>query len=54
MRSNHLTAWVERNREHQAELHERLVGAALPCDLTAAVQIAEWVNQQTKKANGQV
>jgi len=33
---------------------ERLVGAALPCDLTAAVQIARWVYQQTEKANGQV
>jgi 5-methylcytosine-specific restriction endonuclease McrA len=40
---NHLAAWIERNREHQAELQERLVAAALPCDLTATVQIAEWV-----------
>ena len=51
---NHLAAWVERNQEHRDELHERLVGAALPCDLTAAVQIARWVYQQTEKANGQV
>jgi 5-methylcytosine-specific restriction endonuclease McrA len=50
----HLAAWVERNREHQAELQERLVAAALPCDLTATVQIAKWVYQQTEKANGQV
>lgn len=50
----HLAAWVERNREHQAELHERLVGAALPCDPAATVQIARWVYQQTEKANGQV
>ncbi len=28
--------------------------AALPCDLTATVQIARWVYQQTEKANGQV
>jgi 5-methylcytosine-specific restriction endonuclease McrA len=51
---NHLAAWTERNREHQAELQERLVAAALPCDLTATVQIAKWVYQQTEKANGQV
>jgi 5-methylcytosine-specific restriction endonuclease McrA len=51
---NHLAAWVERNREHQAELEARLAEAALPCDLPAAVQIAQWVYQQTEKANGQV
>jgi hypothetical protein len=51
---NHLAAWIHRNREHQAELHERLVAAALPCDLTATVQIAKWVYQQTEKAHGQV
>ena len=51
---NHLAAWVERNKEHQAELQIRLVEAALPCDLTATVQIAKWVYQQTEKANGQV
>lgn len=51
---NHLAAWVERNQEHHAELHDRLVEAALPCDLPAAVQIARWVYQQTEKANGQV
>jgi 5-methylcytosine-specific restriction endonuclease McrA len=51
---NHLATWVERNKEHQAELQTRLVEAALPCDLTATVQIAKWVYQQTEKANGQV
>jgi 5-methylcytosine-specific restriction endonuclease McrA len=51
---DHLAAWVGRNREHQAELQARLAEAALPCDLTAAVQIARWVYQQTEKANGQV
>ena len=51
---NHLAAWAERNKEHQAELQTRLVEAALPCDLTATVQIAKWVYQQTEKANGQV
>ena len=51
---NHLAAWIHRNREQQAELQERLVAAALPCDLTATVQIAKWVYQQTEKANGQV
>lgn len=51
---HHLAAWVERNREHRTELQERLVGAALPCDLTATVRIAQWVYTQTEKANGQV
>lgn len=51
---NHLAAWVGRNREHQAEFQARLVEAELPCDLTATVQIAKWVYQQTEKANGQV
>lgn len=51
---NHLAAWIERNRVHQVELQERLVAAALPCDLTASVQIAKWVYQQTETANGQV
>jgi 5-methylcytosine-specific restriction endonuclease McrA len=51
---NHLAAWVRRNREHQTELHERLVAAALPCDPAASVQIARWVYHQTEKANGQV
>ena len=50
----HLAAWVERNREHQAELQERLQEAALPCDLLATIQIAKWVYEQTEKANGQV
>jgi hypothetical protein len=51
---DHLAAWVGRNQEHRAELEARLVEAALPCDLTAAVQIAKWVYQQTEEANGQV
>jgi hypothetical protein len=51
---NHLAAWAERNRDHQAELHERLAAAALPCDLLAAEQIARWIYEQTEKANGQV
>jgi 5-methylcytosine-specific restriction endonuclease McrA len=51
---NHLAAWIERNRENQVELQARLVEAALPCDVTATVQIAKWVYQQTEKANGQV
>jgi 5-methylcytosine-specific restriction endonuclease McrA len=51
---NHLAAWIERNRKHQIDLQERLIEAALPCDLTATVQIAKWVYQQTEKANGQV
>jgi hypothetical protein len=50
----HLAAWVERNKQHQVEMQSRLVEAALPCDLTASVQIAKWVYQQTEKANGQV
>ena len=51
---NHLVAWVERNKVHQAELKERLVVAGLPCDVPASVQIAKWVYQQIEKANGQV
>jgi 5-methylcytosine-specific restriction endonuclease McrA len=51
---NHLAAWIERNRVHQVELQSRLREAALPCDLTATVQIAKWVYQQTERANGQV
>ena len=50
----HLAAWAERNRLHQVELQSRLQEAALPCDLSASIQIARWVYQQTKKANGQV
>jgi hypothetical protein len=50
----HLAAWVERNRVHQGELQERMQAATLPYDPVAAVQIAEWVYQQTEKANGQV
>ncbi len=51
---NHLAAWIERNKVNQGELQERLVASALPCDLTATVQIAKWVYEQTEKANGQV
>jgi len=32
----------------------RLVEASLPCDLTATIQVARWVYQQTEKAKGQV
>ena len=51
---NHLAAWIERNKVHHGELQERLVASALPCDLTATVQIAKWVYEQTEKVNGQV
>lgn len=51
---NHLVAWVERNHKNQAELQERLVAAALPCDMAASVQIAKCIYQQTEEANGQV
>src|SRR5262249_14625977 len=51
---DHLAAWAERNWEHRAELDARLSQASLPCDLTATVQIARWVYQQTERANGQV
>ena len=50
----HLAAWVERNQRHQQELQSRLKEAALPCDESAAIQIARWSYQQTEKANGQV
>jgi 5-methylcytosine-specific restriction endonuclease McrA len=50
----HLAAWAERNRAHRTELDARLLEASLPCDLTATVQIARWVYQQTEKGNGQV
>ncbi len=51
---SHLATWIERNREYQIELKERLTASALPCDLTASVQIAKWVYQQIERANGQV
>jgi hypothetical protein len=51
---NHLAAWNKRNNEHQTEFQAWLDEAELPCDLTATVQIAKWVYQQTEKANGQV
>jgi 5-methylcytosine-specific restriction endonuclease McrA len=50
----HLAAWARRNREHRAELDARLSEAPLPCDVSAAVQVARWVYQQTEKADGQV
>jgi hypothetical protein len=50
----HLEAWLDRNREHNAELQERLIASALPCDLGASMQVAKWMYQQTEKSNGQV
>jgi 5-methylcytosine-specific restriction endonuclease McrA len=50
----HLAAWAGRNREHQDELQSGLLAAGLPGDWQAAVQIARWVYEQTRKANGQV
>jgi 5-methylcytosine-specific restriction endonuclease McrA len=50
----HLAAWAGRNRLHQEELQSRLQEAALPCDLSASIQIAKWVYQQTENAHGQV
>jgi hypothetical protein len=46
----HLTAWVERDREHAEEINERLVEAALPHDIAASVRIAEWAFEQTEQA----
>jgi hypothetical protein len=51
---DHIAAWIGRNEEHRAELHDRLIQAGLPCDPTATVQIARWVYQQAEKSNGQV
>jgi hypothetical protein len=51
---NHLRAWAERNRVHQEEFQNRLQRADLPCDLSASIQIAKWVYQQTEQANGLV
>jgi 5-methylcytosine-specific restriction endonuclease McrA len=51
---DHLAAWAERNRQNQEELRARLQEAALPCDFSASVQIAQWAYEQTEKANGQV
>lgn len=50
----HLGAWVEQNRTHQAELHERLLESALPHDFAASIRVAQWAYEQTEKANGQV
>ena len=49
---DHLAAWVERNSEHRAELHERLLEASLPSDPEATVQVARWVYQQTESPTG--
>jgi 5-methylcytosine-specific restriction endonuclease McrA len=51
---DHLAAWSERNTLNRDELHARLREAALPCDLSASVQVAQWAYEQTEKANGQV
>jgi hypothetical protein len=51
---DHLAAWIERNREHAAEIDARLAEAALPHDLAATVRIAEWAYEQTEQAHGQV
>ena len=50
----HLAAWVERNKCHESEMHERLLAAALPHDLSASRRIAQWAYEHTEKANGQV
>jgi hypothetical protein len=50
----HLAAWSERNRLNREEPLARLQEAALPCDLSASAQIAQWAYEQTEKANGQV
>ena len=50
----YLAAWAARNREHQAELQERLTAAAIPCDPAASHQITQWIYWQTEKARGQV
>ena len=49
----HFAAWIEQNKEHAAEIDERLAAAALPHDLAASVRIAEWAGEQTEQANGQ-
>lgn len=36
-----LASWIQRNQHHRSELQERLMAAALPCDLTATMQIAK-------------
>ena len=51
---HHLAAWMDRNREHQAEPQERLIESALPCNLGGSLQVAKWMYQQTEKSNGQV
>lgn len=51
---DHLSAWVEQNRIHTAELVERLNEASLPHDLASSIRIAEWAYEQTEKCRGQV
>ena len=51
---DHLAAWIERNRDHAAEIDARLAEAALPHDFAASVRIAEWAYEQTEQAHGQV
>lgn len=51
---DHLAAWAARNYLHGTEMQSRLRDAALPGDLAAANQVAQWVYRQTEKANGQV
>lgn len=50
----HLRAWIERNKDHQAELQTRLLAASLPHDISASHRIAEWAYEQTERANGLV
>jgi hypothetical protein len=50
----HLDVWIAQNREHAAEIDERLAEAALPHDLAASVRITEWAYEQTERASGQV
>jgi hypothetical protein len=51
---DHLAAWNDRYRANQEELDARLPELALPCDLSASIQVAQWAYEQAEKANGQV
>ncbi|MHB1035023.1 MAG: HNH endonuclease domain-containing protein [Pirellulales bacterium] len=51
---DHLAAWSERNMLNREEILARLRESALPCDVSASVQVAQWAYEQTEKANGQV
>ncbi len=44
----HLEAWLDRTQKHMDELQERLVASALPCDLSATIQVVKWMYQQTE------